>query len=343
LANPTITELAKLAGVSIATVSRCVNSPEKVGKKTLARVRKIIEETNFSPNALAQNFRRGKTNIILVIIHDVGNPLFSAILEGVRLALAGRYSIILTEAGPHGPTGETVLGMLVARQVEGVILLCAPLPFSRKIVEMSRARRLPIVIGLEPLSDDLSGLPNVHIDNFRAAHEATSYLISLGHKNIVFVSGPKNSLVTRDREAGFLSAMRDGGLEVDKASVRYSDLSVNGGLNAANEIFAGLFTGSALPTAIFCANDDMALGVLSSAARHHIPVPGQLSLMGFDDTCYAAVSTPALSTVSQPARDIGIRAAERLLQAIEMQGDHGPANEILPHRLVVRQSTRAIP
>ena len=337
--NPTITEIAKLASVSTATVSRVVNSPEKVGKKTLAKVRKIIEETNFSPNSLAQNFRRGKTNIILVIIHDVGNPLFSSILEGVRLALAGRYSIILTEAGPHGPTGETVLAMLVARQVEGVILLCAPLPFSRKIVETGMARQLPIVIGLEPLSDDLSGLPNVHIDNFRAAHEATSYLIGLGHKNIFFISGPKNSLVTRDREAGFSAAMKDAGLETEKASVRYSDLSVNGGLNAANDIF----TGPVLPTAIFCANDDMALGVLSSAARHNISVPGQVSLMGFDDTCYAAVSTPALSTVSQPARDIGIRTAERLLQAIEMQGDHGPVNEILPHRLVVRQSTRAIP
>ena len=339
MANPTITEVAKLAGVSTATVSRCLNAPEKVGKKTLARVRKIIEETNFSPNLLAQNFRRGKTNVVLVVVHELGNSIFTGILEGIRLALGERYSVILMEAKTSPATEKSVVDMLVARQVEGVILLCAPLPFSRKLTEINKARRLPIVIGLEPLDDDLAGFPSVHIDNHRAAYDATRYLIDLGHKDIVFVSGPKNSYVTRDREMGFVAAMQDHHLAVRDRTIFYSDLSLNGGVNAANDIFAL----AKRPTAIFCANDDMALGVISAAANHGVSVPAQVSIMGFDDTRYAAIATPSLTTISQPTRDIGLRAAERLLLAIETGEDDGRVTEILPHSLIVRQSTRSLP
>ena len=131
MSNSTIVEVAKLAGVSVTTVSRCLNSPEKVGKKTLARVRRVIEEINFSPNMLAQNFRRGKTNIILVVVHEIGSWLFAEILEGIRAVLGTRYSIILTESRPE-VNDNNFIEMLVAKQVEGVILLCSTLPFSKK-------------------------------------------------------------------------------------------------------------------------------------------------------------------------------------------------------------------
>ena len=335
MANPTITEVAKLAGVSITTVSRCLNSPDKVGKKTLARVQKVIDDIQFSPNMLAQNFRRGKTNIILVVVHEIGSWLFSEILDGIRSVLDGRYTLILTESRSDLDDHNNFIDMLVAKQVEGVILLCSLLPFSKKLIEINKSRTLPIVIGLEPLSDDLNKLPSVHINNYEAAHEATSYLVNLGHRAIVFVSGPKNSYVTRDRESGFSDAMKLVPPQSAGPSVLYSDLTVNGGVNAANEIFSW----PVLPTAIFCANDDMALGVMSAAARHRIRIPEQLSVLGFDDMRYAAISNPPLSTVSQPAHEIGVRAAKRLLKAIDSPAEQDRSVEILPHRLVIRQST----
>ncbi len=338
MASPTIIEVARLAGVSTATVSRCLNDPDKVGKRTLARVRKVIEEINFSPNTLAQSFRRGKTNIILVVVHEIGSWLFSEILDGIRSVVGGRYSIILMESRFGLTENNNFVDMLVAKQVEGVILLCSPLPFSKKLIEVNKARQLPIVIGLEPLDIELNKLPSVHIDNYQAGYEGTTYLIGLGHTKIVFVSGPKDSLVTKDREVGFCAAMQRAGLPLDAGSVVYSNLTVNGGVNAANLIF-----GHAAPTAIFCANDDMALGVLSAAQKRGVAVPGQVSVMGFDDTCYAAISAPPLSTIAQPARDIGIRAAVRLLNAIEAPDHEAGAAEILPHRLVVRGSTAAPP
>ena len=335
MANPTIVEVAKLAGVSITTVSRCLNAPEKVGKKTLARVRKVIDEINFSPNSLAQNFRRGKTNIILVVVHEIGSWLFSEILDGIRLVVDGRYSVVLTESRPDVTESNNFIDMLVAKQVEGVILLCSVLPFSKKLIEINKARPLPIVIGLEPLSDELSTLPSVHIDNYQAAFEATQYLLKLGHTDLVFVSGPRHSFVTKDRELGFCDAVKGAGLPIDESSVINSDLTVNGGVNAANEIFSR----PRPPSAIFCANDDMALGVMNIAAKKGIKIPDQISVMGFDDMRYAAISNPGLSTVSQPARDIGINAARRLLKAIDAPDENDRLVEILPHRLVIRQST----
>ena len=335
MANPTIVEVARLAGVSITTVSRCLNDPDKVGKKTLARVRKVIDEIHFSPNSLAQNFRRGKTTIILVVVHEIGSWLFSEILEGIRLVLDGRYSLVLTESRPEVSESRNFVDMLVAKQVEGVILLCSVLPFSKKLIEISKSRPLPIVIGLEPLSDELNTLPSVHIDNYQAAREATEYLLGLGHTDLVFVSGPESSFVTRDRELGFCDALKAAGIPTDDALVVHSDLTVNGGTQAANDILSR----ARRPSAVFCANDDMALGLMSVAAQKGIRIPDALSVMGFDDMRYAAISNPPLSTVSQPARDIGINAARRLLRAIDTPDEGERQVEIMPHRLVIRQST----
>jgi LacI family repressor for deo operon, udp, cdd, tsx, nupC, and nupG len=335
LANPTIIEVARLAGVSITTVSRCLNHPDKVGKRTLARVRRVIDEINFSPNMLAQSFRRGKTNIVLVVVHEIGSTLFSEILEGIRSVLDGRYSLVLTESRNGLAEDNDFIDLLVAKQVEGVILLCSLLPFSKKLIEINKARHLPIVIGLEPLSDELNKLPSVHINNYQAAFDATDYLITLGHKDIVFVSGPKHSYATKDRELGFTKAMMRAGIKLSEASIIHSDLTVNGGVNTANEVLRR----PVLPSAIFCANDDMALGFLSAATKNGINIPDQLSIMGFDDMRYAGISNPPLSTVAQPSREIGINAAKRLLTAIETPNEDDRLVEILPHRLVIRQST----
>jgi LacI family repressor for deo operon, udp, cdd, tsx, nupC, and nupG len=335
MVNPTMFEVARLAGVSISTVSRCLNNPNKVGKKTLTRVRKVIDEINFSPNVLAQSFRRGKTNIVMIVVHEIGNPFFLEILEGIRSVLDGRYSLVLTESRSGLVENNNFIDMLVAKQVEGVILLCSVLPFSKKLIEMEKSRRLPIVIGLEPVSEELNKLPSVHINNSQAAFDATNYLITLGHTDIVLVSGPKNSYVTKDRELGFTKAMKHAGIKLSGDSILHSDLTINGGVNAANDILRQ----SILPSAIFCANDDMALGCMSAAERSGIKIPGQLSIMGFDDMRYAGIANPPLSTVSQPTREIGINVAKRLLKAIEAPDEQDRHVEILPHRIVIRQST----
>lgn len=337
--KPTLVEVARLAGVSNTTVSRCLNDPDKVDRKTLARVRKVIDEIGFRPNLLAQSFRRGRTDIVLVVVHQVGSSIFSEIVDGIRAVLGERYSIILMESRSEKQGHSRFIDLLVARQVAGVILLCSSPPFDQSLGQPCDFARLPIVIGLEPVSTDLDGLPRVLIDNYHAAYDATRYLLDNGHRDIAFVSGQRGSLITRDRERGFVDAMTQAGIEGAAERILHSELSIQGGVAAAHR----LFVDAARPTALFCANDDIALGVMSVAPRFGLKVPEDLSLMGFDDTPYAATANPPLSTVAQPAREIGERTARRLLRALDHPGDVSELTEILPHRLVIRQSTAARP
>lgn len=333
MSPPTISSVAQLAGVSIATVSRCVNEPDLVNAKTRARVQKAIDKLGYSPNTLARNFRRGRTNMIMVVMPHAGCPFLSEVLAGVREGIGGRYSIVIAEAKHR--SYEEFGAMMVSRQVDGMILLATMPPFGANLDEISPQRRLPVVLGCEPISSELEWLPSVHIDNFEAASEATRHLIDLGHRRIAFVSGPPGSLVTRDRERGFRAAMGDHACEVVEEHMCRVPLSTEGGAAAAEQLLA-LAT---RPTAVFCANDEMALGAMHVFQRAGLRVPQDISVMGFDDTRYAAIASPPLSTVAQPAHDIGRRVASRIIDEIEGKAAAGPRGEVLPHRLVVRQST----
>jgi LacI family repressor for deo operon, udp, cdd, tsx, nupC, and nupG len=333
LSQPTISSVAELAGVSIATVSRCVNDPERVHAKTRARVQKAIAKLGYSPNSLAQNFRRGRTNMIMVVMPHAGCPFLSEVLAGVREGIGGRYSIVIAEAKHR--SYEEFGAMMVSRQVDGMILLATMPPFGANLDEISPQRRLPVVLGCEPISSEMEWLPSVHIDNFEAAYEATRHLIDLGHRRIAFVSGPTGSLVTRDRERGFRAAMSDYKLPVIDDHMRAAPLSTDGGAAAATQ----LLHCDPRPTAAFCANDEMALGAMHVFQRAGLRVPDDVSVMGFDDTRYAAIASPPLSTVAQPAHEIGRRVAARMIDEIEGRPSSGPQGEVLRHRLIVRQST----
>ncbi|WP_206244165.1 LacI family DNA-binding transcriptional regulator [Novosphingobium terrae] len=336
MAKPTIVQVARLAGVSNSTVSRCLNQPENVDKKTLARVRKVIEEIGYRPNLLAQNFRRGQSDIVLVVVHNVGASIFSDILDGIRSVLGSRFSVILMESRAEAQGHAKFIDLLVAKQVAGVILLCASPTFDPRLIGgFDHQPRLPVVIGLEPVSADLADLPSVHIDNHRAAFDATTHLIDMGHREIAFVSGEKGSLITLDRERGFADAMAQAGCSDPAARILHGDLSIQGGMAAAHRLLGR----GERPTALFCANDDIALGAMSVAAQLGIRVPEDLSVMGFDDTIYAATANPPLSTVAQPTREVGERTAKQLLHAIDHPEEGGHGTEILPHRLIIRKST----
>ena len=333
MTRPTISSVAELAGVSIATVSRCVNDPDRVNSKTRARVQKAIAKLGYSPNTLAQSFRRGRTNIIMVVMPHAGCPFLSEVLAGVREGISGRYSLVIAEARHR--SYEEFGAMMVSRQVDGMILLATMPPFGANLDQISPQRRLPVVLGCEPISDEMEALPSVHIDNFAAADEATRHLIGLGHQRIAFVSGPEGSLVTRDRERGFRAAMHDNGLAVDEDHLCRAPLSTEGGAAAAVELLCC----DPRPTAAFCANDEMALGAMHVFQRAGLRIPEDISVMGFDDTRYAAIAAPPLTTVAQPANEIGRRVAARIIAEIEGTANDSDRIQTLGHRLVIRQST----
>jgi LacI family repressor for deo operon, udp, cdd, tsx, nupC, and nupG len=250
-----IKEVARLAGVSIATVSRCINKPEKVTPKTRLKVQDAISQTGYSPNTLAQSFRRGRTNIIMVVLPSVGDPFFTAVMRGIRgVAQVKGYSVLIEEAELHKKTADEIGAMLVSNQTDGIILLASMSPFGNEVLSAKSKRRLPIIIGFETVSTDLAEFPSVHIDNIAAAKEATNYLISQGHQRIAMVCGHESSLLTNDRELGYRAAMKQAELSIEDGWVVAGDLTLAGARKATRN----LLNHGNRPTAIFCANDEMA-------------------------------------------------------------------------------------
>ncbi len=330
-----IKQVAELAGVSIATVSRCINEPARVREKTRIRVQEAILETGYEPNTLARNFRRGRTNLIMVVLPSVGDPFFTVVLQGIRSVVdAHGYSIIISETRSNTLSADDVGAMLVTRQADGVILLASIFPFGDEVLERAGRRAQPIVIGCETISSRLADFPSVHIDNVGAAQEATGYLLDQGHRAVAFITARVDSPITQDREAGYRRAMADAGIGVQDGWVVEGDLRLEGAAVATRQLLAH----PRRPTAIFCGNDEMAMGCLHELRGQGLAVPGDVSVMGFDDIRYAATTQPPLTTVAQPAGEIGRRVAERVLKAIEAGRAMSRTAEIVPHRLVLRDS-----
>ena len=335
-----IKEVAKIAGVSIATVSRCINSPEKVTERTRLKVDDAIRRTGYSPNTLARNFRRGRTNLVMVVLPTVGDPFFAAVMRGIRTAARERgYSVVIEETQLNTMTADEIGSMLVSRQTDGIILLASMSPFGTEILSARSRRRLPIVIGCETIAPELEDLPSVHIDNVAAAKEATRYLIAQGHERIAMIYGPEASLLTKDRELGYRDAMQQAGLDVDENLAIEGDMSIAGARKATRK----LLSRDPKPTAIFCANDEMAIGCLHEVKSAGLTVPGDMSIMGFDDIRYAEVSDPPLTTISQPGEEIGERVMYRLCREIDGEGETHCKPEIVPHKLIIRQSVARPP
>lgn len=333
--DASIKDVARLAGVSIATVSRCMNFPEKVSDKTRLKVQAAIYNTGYSPNTLAQSFRRGHTNIIMVVLPSVGDPFFSAVMRGIRVAARAKgYSVIFEDTQFNKMTDDDLGTMLVSNQIDGIILLASISPFGNEILSSNSKRSVPVVIGCETVSPELADFPSVHIDNISAAKEATNYLISQGHERIAMICGQASSLLTKDREYGYRVAMKKAKLPIEDGWILDGDLTILGARTATRNLMNHVYR----PTAIFCANDEMAIGCIHEIKAAGLQVPGDISIVGFDDIRYAEVTAPPLTTISQPAEEIGERAMYRLSRCIDAEDDATLGPEIVPHKLVIRQS-----
>jgi LacI family repressor for deo operon, udp, cdd, tsx, nupC, and nupG len=330
-----IKDVARISGVSIATVSRCINEPERVKEKTRSRVQAAIVQTGYSPNTLAQSFRRGKTNVIMVVLPTVGDPFFTDVMKGIRgVATESGYSILINDTQANTMTADEIGAMVVSRQADGIVLLATMSPFGTEVLSAKSHRALPIVIGCETVSPELAGFPSVHIDNVAAAKEATLYLFEAGHHRIAFIKGPDQSLLTLDRERGYRQALQQAGVEPDENLIVEGKLTIDGAIEATRKLLAL----PDCPTAIFCANDEMAMGCYHQIRTAGKRIPEDISVIGFDDVRYAAVMDPPLTTVMQPAEEIGKRVMYRLFDEIENGRSKEGTTDIVPHQLIIRQS-----
>lgn len=330
-----IKEVAKIAGVSTATVSRYINSPDQVKEHTRTKVSEAIAQTGYAPNALARNFRRGKTHLVVVVLPSVGDPFFADIMKGIwRVAKEQNYSILVRETQFNTVDFDEFSNMVFSKQADGIILLTSLSPFDNPSQKLEKRKQPPIILSCENVTPELNQFPSVRIDNIAAAKEATDYLIYLGHKKIAFIYGKTSSTLTLDRENGYRDAMKKAKLPIAEGWVTEGKLTLDGARQATRR----LINHHSRPTAIFCANDEMAMGTLHEIKLAGLRVPEDISVVGFDDVRYSEIMDPPITTIAQPAEEIGERTMYRLCKAID-GSDIGKSEETVPHKLIIRRST----
>jgi LacI family repressor for deo operon, udp, cdd, tsx, nupC, and nupG len=334
MTRPTIDDVARLAGVSIATVSRCLHTPDIVAAKTRDRVLSAVRQTGYNLNAAAQSLRQRRSNTVLVVVPDIGDTYFSAILGGIEAeASAAGLTMLIGDTGRAKSREDAYVSYLLNGRADGALLLADPQSGWFDIPTLNAHAIAPIVT-LSEVGPN-GGPVTVSIDNEAAAHAAVSHLIARGHRRIAHVTGPESNILTAQRLTGYRRALTEAGLTPDPQLEFPGDFGLAGG-RAAFDSFQAL---PDRPTALFFANDEMAMGFLSTAYTAGVRVPRDVSIVGFDDIHFAQSCIPALTTIRQPRAEMGATAM-RLLLSILAGGS--AASVRLPFELVIRDSTAPV-
>ncbi|WP_334074410.1 MULTISPECIES: LacI family DNA-binding transcriptional regulator [Paenibacillus] len=342
----TVYDIAKEANVSVATVSRVLNNTAPVKKETRERVKELIDKYQFQPNALARSLIKKETGMIGIILPDITNPFFPEVLSGFdREARKKGYTYFLCDTvSANADDAEQYvresqyLNVLAEKQVDGIVMLGGRIDLAKPGRELAEevvevGKRLPVLLinGRIPGA----GLPRVANDERFGAEMATTHLIELGHRNIALVGGYRHMSNTLQRTAGFTKTMERYGLQVRKEWVLHEGFSVDSGTEFMNR----LLRLPNRPTAVFCLNDLVAIGVLKAAVKAGLKVPQDISIIGYDDIPFASYSIPELTTVSLRAHDLGVTAAELLHKMITKS--KVPKTTLIKPELVIRESTGA--
>lgn len=330
-------DVAKLAGVAVGTVSRYLNEPERLRESTRQKIQPAIKALGYSPNSVARSLRRGKTGLVMVTCWSIGDPYFGDVIRGIeRVAQRHGFAVLVKEVPSVRWSSALVRDIILSRAADGVIVLGSISPFDMEEGADSEVRYPPVVVGAEMVSMAMQRLPSVRIDNVAAAEELTRFLVDLGHRRIAFMTGEPGSHMMDDREIGFRNVLAAHGVPVPSELFAYGDLIIQGGRKATQT----LMNLSEPPTAIVCANDEMAIGAMAELRAMGLTVPQDVSIVGFDDIRYAELMNPRLTTVAQPREEIGERCFHRLVRAMDDPAAETGV-EIVPHKLVVRDSAAA--
>jgi LacI family repressor for deo operon, udp, cdd, tsx, nupC, and nupG len=331
--NATIQDVARSAGVSTATVSRVLSKPDLVTEKTRTAVFNAVKSTRYRINRAAQNLRMQRAGAVLVLVPNLGKPFFSQILSGISDGFAeSGLSVLITDTESRPLSGGDLAGRFLDGTIDGVISLDGDV--DQVILQHCQDANVAdrIVFTCEWVDDPT--FPSIRSDNAKGAQLAIRHLHDLGHRKIAHVTGPKGNVLTESRRKGMLEERSRLNLRAPKEWIIRGDFTLESGQRAADLIAAM----PDKPTAVFCAADMVAFGLISGLKSHGLSVPEDISVVGFDDIEMSGSFVPSLTTIRQDRHRIGLLSAEKLLDRIG--GATGEALiEVIDVELVVREST----
>ncbi|MCF2905605.1 LacI family transcriptional regulator [Octadecabacter sp. CECT 8868] len=335
----TLQDVARVARVSTATVSRTLSNPDVVSESTRRRVSEAVKATGYRINRAARNLRTQRAHSVLVLLPDLANPFFSTILEGISRNLSRLgYSMLIASTEQVHDSGERLVDYLEDARADGMIILDGGLDAEvvEKLENAPQAKRILFACEWVEGAD----FPSVRCENRHGTRAAVNHLHDLGHSKIGHVTGPEGNVLMHTRKDALVAEMARLNLELKPEWVIAGDFSLAAGCKAAQTWIAL----EDRPTAVFCASDQLAMGFIAELSRHGIKVPQDVSVMGFDDIELAEQFIPPLTTIRQDRLMIGQTAAEILMTRI-LTPNEEPAEHaaVLPVSLVVRESTAPPP
>ncbi len=328
-----IKDVARVANVSIATVSRVINDIPLVNEETRARVLDAIKKTGYRPNAIARSLKLQKTNTIGVILYDITRIYFTLGARGVEdYSAANDYNIILCNTDGVKEREKKAAELLMEKQCDGIIFLGVLMTDSLK--ETLKQTNVPVVLGL--LEDPENDFAAVHLDNEAAAFDMVEYLIDKGHREIGIINvDPATAYFAQKRREGYLRALKEHGFDYHEEWSHVGDFTVQGGYDAMEE----LLKNQKIPTAVFCTNDDMAVGAIRCAQNHGYKIPEDISITGFNDFNMARWSRPAITSLHHDMYKLGEACAKILIEEIA-SGVKQKDDIHLAYHIIERDSVR---
>lgn len=328
----TLKDIARLANVSVMTVSRVVKNSGYVNSNTRKIVESVIAELDYRPNEIARSLHKSRTNNILLVIPDIENPFFSEMIKGTENVLSQHgFRSIFADTDGRIDNEKEIAERALGRIADGVILYC---PRAETAYLEFLSARIPVLVVDRRVTSD--SVDHIYVDNKNSAQKAVEYLIENGHRDIGLIGGPQNVMANLRRKTGYLAALKKHGIPINDRYLFFCGFSFEDGVTAF-EYFSKL---ERRPTAYFSTNDVMALGFIQQALENGLSIPGDASIVGFDNISFSRLISPPLTTVDNPRRNMGALAAYRMLNRL------GKTTEIpafdLTSDLIVRGSVRRI-
>ncbi|GGJ59781.1 DNA-binding LacI/PurR family transcriptional regulator [Anoxybacillus voinovskiensis] len=329
----TISDVAKLAGVSRASVSRVINNVPTVNEEIRKKVLKAMDELGFIPNVSARNLRTKQTKTIAVIVPLISNTFFSRLVQtmGIEAEKLG-YKLLICQSRNIEKDELSFLDLLKTRQVDGVVM--ASVRNSWKKIK-NYLQYGPVLMCNESFLDEEADIPSIKIDHEYGGYIAAQYLIKQGHKRIAFCISGDDSRSGLERKKGFLRAFQEFEIPFDESFVMNNAFDIESG----REIFYQLLGLHERPTAVFTGSDEVAVGIISEANKNGVKVPEELAVVGFDDNPIAKIIQPSLTTIYQPIDDIAKTSIECMVQVLKGEKDFSSIKSVnLSIRLIKRES-----
>ena len=329
----TIKDIAKALGVSPSTVSRALKDHPDISKATKDQVNKLAKELNYRPNPIALSLKSRRSNVIGVVIPEIVHYFFSSVISGIeKVANEHGYSVMVSQSSESYQKEKEVCNTFLYSIIDGLLISVSKETENSEHLRQLNEEGIPVVFFDRMLEDFESD--RVLINDYEGAFQATEHLIIEGRRRIIHFAGPKNSLISKNRQKGYLEAHRKNGVVIDESLIIPCDNFEKALVETQKIIDEGLKFDS-----IFCVNDFTAAGAIKTLLRNKIDVPNDVSVIGFGNDYIADMIEPTLTTVSQPGFTMGERAMQMLINRINSEKDHPIQTEILPTRIMIRNST----